>query len=247
MKKMYRLERLLLALLMVLMVAMLAACGKKDEQPTEAPEVTTETTADPAADPTTDPDQQPTIILENPPSTPFFDILMSDTYHFTCTTDVIDVEVFAKDGMVAVSATQRNGDTSRMIFRDGRNHGISDADRVMMIVQDEAPSFVFSSSQVSYLVSGEAEFNGKILPYDQYIDSTGLITWLFVDVESGELAGLRRFADSGTEDLAFLSLDQNVPDNAFDLPEDYEVINFAELDLDGLDLEGLEFGELELN
>jgi hypothetical protein len=69
--------------------------------------------------------------------------------------------------------------------------------------------------------SGEEEFNGSDLPYEEYgaAKSTAAAR-LFVD--EGRLVGMRFVLGDETADITVLSLDQNIPVETFEIPEDYE-------------------------
>ncbi|MCL2095536.1 MAG: hypothetical protein FWH10_01375 [Oscillospiraceae bacterium] len=156
-----------------------------------------------------------------PASADIFDTLTGDTYHLKGTFGGITMEAYCKDGMTAMIIEDSSGDVTRMINRDGKNHGINDAERLMYIYEaDEPPSVALPSADLAYVVSGESDFNGKTLPYDEYSDGGEVKVWLFIDGNS--LAGLRILEDGESNDITILILDKNVPDGVFDLPEGYD-------------------------
>jgi hypothetical protein len=67
--------------------------------------------------------------------------------------------------------------------------------------------------------SGTAEFNGKSLPYQEYTDPSGDKAQYFTDGD--KLAGVRSATAGVNVDIVILELDQNVPDNVFDMPSGY--------------------------
>ena len=71
--------------------------------------------------------------------------------------------------------------------------------------------------------SGTARFNGKNLPYEEYSTrGSDVKVQLFLD--GNNLAGMRTITGENTIDMIILALDQNVPNNVFDIPTGYQKI-----------------------
>ena len=197
MKKLYKLQGLLPALLVL---ALLAACGGGGGGAGDAN----------SGGNNTEPDK--------PASADFFDILASGTYSLKGTSEGYKIEAHYKDGMSAMTIEDSDGYAGRMIHRDGKDYAIDDAARTILIFDADDPGGTLPSASLAYVASGESEFDGKTLPYDEYA-ADGARTWLFMDGNS--LVGMRIFDDDEPGDMVILSLDKNVPDGVFDLPQGY--------------------------
>ena len=213
MKKLCKSRGLLPALLMV---ALLAACGGGGGN-----NAGNETPTSPGSSAANETPTTPAVSAEDdrPASADFFDILASDTHSLKGTSGGYTVETFYKDGMSAMRVEDSDGRVGRMIQRDGKDYAIDDDERTILIFDADEPSGTLPSASLAYVASGESEFEGKTLPYDEYATADGVRVWLFMDGNS--LAGLRSFDDGESSDMVILSLDKNVPDGVFDLPEGY--------------------------
>ena len=71
---------------------------------------------------------------------------------------------------------------------------------------------------------GTAEFNGKNYSYEEYSNDEGDKVWYFMDGK--DLVGIRNINDGVNIDIIILAIDQNVPNNIFDVPTGYQVNEF---------------------
>ncbi|MCL2352780.1 MAG: hypothetical protein FWC55_09650 [Firmicutes bacterium] len=157
---------------------------------------------------------------------PFVKLLSGDTYHIktsgvTAGVD-ITVEAYMKNGMYAQYYTS-SGMSTINIFRDGKLYTFYVDDK-SYTVQDapfDSTSAIYDTSDLTYDSSGTADFGGKNLPYDTYIDSFGDATQYFTD--GNALIGIRTIDsfDNSNQDTNVLALDQNISDSAFELPGGY--------------------------
>ena len=68
--------------------------------------------------------------------------------------------------------------------------------------------------------SGKSEFDGKLLPYEEYTNEDGFKTQYFLSGDS--LAGVRSVGSDFVSEMVILELDQNIPDEIFEIPAGYE-------------------------
>ena len=159
-------------------------------------------------------------------SAAFFRIFESGTYHMKAKVLVGGIEassdIYARGGMFA-STTSTLGMTTRMIQRDNRTYTIVDAIRTVMVMQntDTVQAGGVVTDQMRFANSGTARFDGRNLQYDEYSDPDGVRVQYFIDGNS--LAGIRTIVAELTVDIIITELNQNVPNNVFDLPTGYRM------------------------
>jgi hypothetical protein len=71
--------------------------------------------------------------------------------------------------------------------------------------------------------SGTARFNGKNLPYEEYSAKGSDVKFQFF-LDGNKPAGFRTIAGKETFDTIILALDQNVPNNVFEIPSGYRKV-----------------------
>ena len=161
----------------------------------------------------------------------FFRIFSSGTYHMKAMVTesglTIDMEINMKNGMTATIVTMQ-GETIRTILRDNKAHMIMDSEEMVMIMPagaETAGGGGVSTDGMRPSGSGTAQFGGRSLPYEEYRDAKGDRTQYFLD--GTRLAGIRSISGSVTVDMVISELNQNVPNNVFDIPQGYFVQDFS--------------------
>ncbi|MCL2517234.1 MAG: zinc ribbon domain-containing protein [Oscillospiraceae bacterium] len=159
-----------------------------------------------------------------------FDIMNGGTYHIKMRVlsgwDESVMEIYAKNGMTSMLMNVEDTDM-RVVVKDGKSYIVMD-DYEMVIVQDadsDGDTEYFGDTEnMTYIGEGSGEFYGSIYSYDEYRDNDGLQYFYYVD--GGELKGIRTVSDGDTVDVVILALDKTVPDYVFDIPSDYEILEY---------------------
>ena len=158
----------------------------------------------------------------------FFKTFASGNYHMKAKMSgddgtVSDIESYVKGDMLATTMSAQ-GQTTRMIFKDNKMYMIMDSAKMIMVMPaaDKSQAGGVETDDMKLAGSGTAMFNGKSLSYEEYKDPDGNRTQYFLD--GSKLAGIRNIMDDGgTIDVIISVLDQNVPNNVFDIPSGYQV------------------------
>ena len=158
-----------------------------------------------------------------------FDLVNSGMYYmkanFIADDGEFTAEIFVKNGMTAVSYIFDEGMEVRLIDRDEKIYTVI-SDFEMVMVKDATPdddiAFGISPENMVYIGEGSGDFRGKTYKYDEYMTEDGMQMFYYVD--GGALKGIRTISDGEISDAEILALDKNVPDSAFDIPEDFEVV-----------------------
>ena len=143
-----------------------------------------------------------------------------------------DVETYTKDGMMASTVTVQGQQISRTILRDNKMHVIMDAQGMVMVMPPEAGVEVpgregVNTNGMKPSGSGTAQFNGRSMPYEEYRDAKGNRVQYFLD--GARLAGIRSIIGRDAIDIVVSELNQNVPNNVFDIPRGYQVMDMSAL------------------
>ena len=153
---------------------------------------------------------------------PFFKIFSSGTYHMkaksTSGGTTSDTDFYCKGGISAIITTE-SGESMRIVLKDKKMYMIFETSKMMMItpsMEDQIPTTIIETDKIKFTGSGTAVFAGKSLPYDEYAGADGGKSQYFVD--GNKLAGIRTVSKEGTEDAVVAALDQNIPNNVFDIP-----------------------------
>ena len=159
----------------------------------------------------------------------YFDVLSSGTYHLKTkmTAEGMDVamEMYMKDGDWAM--TSKVGEyNSKMILKNDKMHIIDDISKTILITKatKTTQDMKIDAKGMTFIGTGEAEFDGRNLPYEEYTNETENKTQFFL--EGDKLVGIRTFADGKPIDMVVLEMDGNVPGNVFDIPDDYQKMEF---------------------
>ena len=154
----------------------------------------------------------------------FFRIFESGTYHMKARMisngAEIPTEINARDGMVAATTTTM-GMTTRMILRDNRTYVIIDALRMITVMplMSTIEAGGVETNQMRFNNTGTAIFDGINLQYDEYSNPEGARVQYFVDGD--RLVGIRSISGEISVDFIISELNQNVPNNVFDIPSGY--------------------------
>jgi len=152
----------------------------------------------------------------------YFNMLSSGNYHMVAKMmegrTETTIETFARGELMASTITVQ-GEITRVVYKDRKSYMILDSAKMIMITAMNNPSEAKSvkTDGMRFTGSGTARFNGKDLPYDEYSGTNGEKVQFFVD--GNNLAGIRNIIPrQNAVDLVILTLDQNIPNNAFDIP-----------------------------
>ena len=169
----------------------------------------------------------------------FFKTLSGKNYHMKAKTDVggikadmsgmeVITESYVKGDMIA-TVSEMGGMKIRSVVRDKKVYTIDDMSRTVTVMSLSAaagnkPEEPVRTDGLIMTGSGTARFNGKNLPYEEYSTkgSDSAKVQLFLD--GNKPAGIRTFAGKQTIDMIILVLDQNVPNNVFDIPSGYRKV-----------------------
>ena len=135
------------------------------------------------------------------------------------------VETFIKGDMIATSG-EMGGISYRSIKRDNKVYVINDQARTVMIFTATASNSPEEPVRTDGMVmtgSGTAQFNGKNLPYEEY-STKGSSVRIQLFLDGKKPAGIRTITSEATIDMIILVLDQNVPNNVFEIPAGYQKI-----------------------
>jgi len=123
--------------------------------------------------------------------------------------------------------TEMGGMSNKMILKDHKMYIVNNEAKTVM-VSNTTPSLEkrsgIETDGMTLTGSGKAEFNGKNLPYEEYSNNMGSKVQYFLDGD--KLAGIRNINDEMSIDIVILVLDQNVPDSIFDVPGNYQKIEY---------------------
>ena len=162
----------------------------------------------------------------------FFKTFSEDNYHMKAKTtesgmDVI-IETFIQGDRSATIMT-RDSESSRVIQKDNKMYMVMDYAK-LVIVTSGTPGVETRTLQIEnskFTGTGTEEFNGKNLPYDEFLGEEDIKARYFYDGD--KLVGLRNvLPDSQTYDITILELDQIIPNGTFDIPSDYEIQDMTE-------------------
>jgi hypothetical protein len=159
----------------------------------------------------------------------YFNVFSNRNYHMVIRLIVDDVEgeieVYVKDEKISTT-TKIEDEVSRMLILGNRTYIIMDEDKLMNMI-DVVVTEDTGAIETGNLIkkgTGKGEFDGRELPYDEYLDNNGSKVRFFVENE--ELVGIRTIDDGITTDMIIEVFDQNIPDNIFDIPKDYKLMDY---------------------
>jgi hypothetical protein len=136
------------------------------------------------------------------------------------------METYMKDDKWAALMAME-GNTGKMVSKDNKFYIINDDAKTVMISKttpSSGNSGGIETAGMTFTGSGTAMFNGKNLPYEEYSDGEGNKAQYFLDGD--KLAGIRNINEEMTMDIIILVLDQDVPDSVFDIPGNYQKIEY---------------------
>ena len=156
-----------------------------------------------------------------------FNIMKSGTYHMIMKSEYAEIDIYAKNGMMAELMNMEEIDY-RIVIRDGKYYTIMDEYEMVMVAEASPDdSYVPGASEASnliYIGEGSGEFNGKVYKYDEYADEIDGDYFYYYFVDGGDLKGIRTVMYGVPSDIEILAFDKNVPDSVFDIPANYYII-----------------------
>ena len=123
-------------------------------------------------------------------------------------------------------------DIGRTIARDGKIYDFIAGLDGFYILSDMSDSFFGNPEDetegITFSRKGMTEFNGRMTHYERYIFADGDIKYFFFD--GALLVGTRINSTlfESTTDTIIYALDNNVPDDVFEIPEGYQEFDFEE-------------------
>jgi len=157
-----------------------------------------------------------------------FGIVDSGTYHikliYIADEDEYSSEIFVKNGMTS-EHMDIGGMEMRFIAKEGKVYTVL-YDYELVFVEDATPDdnigYDINPDNMVYIGEGSGDFRGRTYRYDEYRGEDG--SQIFYYVEGGALKGIRTISDGETYDKEILAIDKNVPDDVFEIPEGFDVI-----------------------
>ena len=162
----------------------------------------------------------------------YFNIFNGGKYHLKAKMvgngKATDMEMYLNDKNMA-TIIEMEGLKMKNITKDSKMYMVNDAAKTVMITkipQSSSENVSIKTEGMTLTDSGTAEFNGKMLPYKEYsnINQEGFKTQYFLDGD--KLAGIRNIIPEMTMDIIVIELDENVPDSVFDIPSNYQKMEF---------------------
>ena len=156
---------------------------------------------------------------------PFLTIIENGTYRIKATVVAIerqDMEFFKRGNNSAIQ-TSAQGTSIRIVLRDDMAHLIVDSQKMMIVapIGDEGSSNFIDTEKLTFVETGQARFDGRRLPYDEYTIDDNKIQ---IFVNKDKLAGIRTFtSEKESQDLVVLEFDRRVPNMMFSIPTGYTV------------------------
>ena len=137
----------------------------------------------------------------------------------------MEIEMYVKNGMTVMLMQIKDKDI-RYVMKNSKNYIIMDDQKLIILADifsdDDIPAFGNTSGLI-YVGEGSGRFNGKTYKYDEYTNQNGELSFLYMD--GGSLKGMRTVKGEANEDVEMLAFDNNVPDNVFNIPTDYQVVD----------------------
>jgi hypothetical protein len=166
----------------------------------------------------------------------FFKTLEGKNYHMKAKTDMsglntdmggmeVITDSYVKGDMIA-TVSEMGGMKFRSVVRDKKVYVIDDMSRTVTVMSLSAaagnkPEEPVRTDGLIMTGSGTARFNGKNLPYEEYSTKKGSDAKVQLFIDGNKPAGIRTFVGKQTIDMIILVLDQNVPNNVFEIPSGY--------------------------
>jgi hypothetical protein len=161
----------------------------------------------------------------------YFNIFNSEHYHLKAKMvgagQVSIMEMFMIDKNNMVTIVEVEGNKMKTILKGSKMYMVDDATKMVMITkipQVSKDNSGIKTDGMTLTSSGTAEFNGKTLPYKEYSNKEGYKTQYFLD--GAKLVGIRNISQGTVMDLIVLELNENVPNNVFDIPSNYQKMEY---------------------
>jgi len=157
-----------------------------------------------------------------------FDIVDSGTYYLKLNIiisdeDEVTMEFFAKNGMNA-AYMDYGGMEMKFIEKGGKTYTVLYTFE-MVIVADATPDddvgYDIKLENMVYIGEGSGDFRGRTYKYDEFRGQDG--EQIFYYVDGSALIGIRTISRGEISEVEVLALNKNVPDDAFEFPEEFEI------------------------
>jgi len=135
------------------------------------------------------------------------------------------MDSYAKNDMSAVLFTSEGMDL-RVVIKDGKSYTVLDEYQTVMVQDADQGDAGYggNTDDMTYIGEGSGDFLGKTYKYDEYKDKDGDRFFYYVD--GGALKGIRSIVGGEAADVEVLALDKNIPDSVFNIPSDYDVMEY---------------------
>ena len=160
-------------------------------------------------------------------------VLYSGTFRLTAGASASSfstmMDLYIKGEMAAMNINI--GTAVRVVYRGGECYIISDehaeyivADNDMLSDLAKLPTYdIVPDVSPSLIDTGTALFDGKMLPYEEYLDASGAEMRFFF--EDDLLAGWQGIVNGESAEMVFVLLEDAVADSVFEIPAAYTKIN----------------------
>jgi len=204
-------KKVLILMLCGILMLSVTACGKKDNDsdPDKKDKQNTNSTAVDASD--------------------YFNVFSNRNYHMRLRLIVEEVEgtieVYVKDDKVSTT-TIIEDDISRMLILKNRTYILMDDDKLMNILDIAVTkdTGAIETGNLTKKGTGRDEFDNRELPYDEYLDNNDGKVRFFL--ENNKLVGIRTIDNGDIRDMIIDVFDKNIPDNIFDIPKNYKLMDY---------------------
>jgi hypothetical protein len=131
----------------------------------------------------------------------------------------MEVAVNGEDS--AVKSSMSAGE-SHMVFKDNKSYLIDHSAKTIMVMESaeiEDKDAGIDTDGLTYKDSGQEDFLGKTLPYEEYSIDDGSIKYFF---DGKKLAGMKVIAEEMTQILEVIEISDKCPAEMFSIPESYQ-------------------------
>ena len=149
----------------------------------------------------------------------------------------VEAEMAMQDDKTAVRVMS-DGMLMRFVVTRDQVYMIVDEQKIMMVsAQTQDYNFaemIPDTVEMQYTSSGTDEFKGRMLPYEEYRKQSADATVACYFFAGNDLVGIRSISSDGTvSDIEILEMNESIPPQMFEIPNDYEIINMDTWDQSG--------------
>ncbi|MCL1976009.1 MAG: hypothetical protein FWG61_07625 [Firmicutes bacterium] len=212
----------IILLLLMFTLVMMSSCGDKSTPPNS------DTT--PTNQVSTVPDD--TAWSKGDAAATYINILTSDAYYIKYRSVVESegqkMDVLTETALVGedVAAITTMGELGSAVIVKGGTLYMVDHENKTVLVSSSGLALnesTFPVGEYSFKSSGSADFFGVAQKYEEYTTDAGIVRFFF---DGKKLIGFESGEGAKNMQLEVLELSRNIPKNIFDIPTDYEVIDF---------------------